>query len=123
MAHVCATKENAKCTDFYTKEMDGLNKEWSGVCWMNPPFGAVMRKWVQKAFEESRKNATVVILIPVRSNTNWWYKYVMRGEIRFIRGEVKFKGQKNGLWQPMCIVVFDKNRVPKAPEEFNCVID
>jgi len=112
---VCATKQNAKCQAFYTKEDDGLNKDWVGVCWMNPPFGKVMQKWVAKAFVESRKNATVVMLIPVRSNTNWWHKYVMQGEIRFIRGEVTFKGHKNGLWQPMCIIVFKNNK--DAPQD------
>ena len=36
---VCATKENAKCQKFFTREDDGLAKEWNGVCWMNPPYG------------------------------------------------------------------------------------
>lgn len=29
---VCATKENAKCKKYYTKEQDGLSQEWEGVC-------------------------------------------------------------------------------------------
>jgi len=28
---VCASKENAKCTKFYTKEQDGLKQDWGGV--------------------------------------------------------------------------------------------
>ena len=28
----CATKENAKCSLFYTKEQDGLSKSWGGMC-------------------------------------------------------------------------------------------
>ena len=26
----CATTENAKCKKFFTKEQDGLNKNWTG---------------------------------------------------------------------------------------------
>lgn len=28
---VCATKENAKCEHYFTKEQDGLKQEWTGV--------------------------------------------------------------------------------------------
>jgi phage N-6-adenine-methyltransferase len=36
---VCATKENAKCKVYYTKEDDGLSKHWDENIWkwMNPP--------------------------------------------------------------------------------------
>ena len=27
----CATPENAKCTKFFTKEVDGLRQNWGGV--------------------------------------------------------------------------------------------
>lgn len=27
----CATPENAKCTKFFTKEIDGLRQNWGGV--------------------------------------------------------------------------------------------
>lgn len=36
---VCATKDNAKCENFFTPEMDGLKQEWTGACWCNPPYG------------------------------------------------------------------------------------
>jgi phage N-6-adenine-methyltransferase len=103
---VAAHEGNAKCKDFFTEDDNGLLQPWHGVCWMNPPFGRVMKKWVKKAFEEWKRGSTVVCLLPARTNTAWWHDWVMQGEIRFIRGEVTFKGQKNGLWMPMAIVVF-----------------
>ena len=46
----CATKENAKCKKFYTKEDDGLSKDWLNErVFMNPPYGREIGKWVKKA--------------------------------------------------------------------------
>lgn len=112
---VCATEENKKCSLFFDEERDGLQQDWSiytAPCWMNPPFGK-QGKWVKKAYEESRKGATVVCLLPSRTNTNWWHDYCMKGEIRFIRGRPKFKGAKHGLPQPLAIVIFRPPRDEK----------
>lgn len=50
---VCANPENAKCEKFYTKEDDGLSINWTGVCWMNPPYGKEISRWLRKAYESS----------------------------------------------------------------------
>ena len=103
---VCATAENTKCEKYFDSEIDGLSQDWKGICWMNPPFGQ-QKKWVEKAYNESKNGTVVVCLLPARTNTNWWHDYCMKGEIRFIRGRPKFKGAKHGLPQPLAIVVFD----------------
>lgn len=104
---VCANSKNTKCSVYFTKEKNGLAQNWSKyhACWMNPPFGD-KKKWIQKAYDESQKGTTVVCLVPARTNTNWWHDYCMKGEIRFIRGRVIFKGAKHGLPQPLAIVIF-----------------
>ena len=68
---VCAIPANAKCARFFTPVDDGLQQAWSGVCWANPPYGLVLRQWVRKAWESARAGATVVCLLPVRSDTVW----------------------------------------------------
>lgn len=107
---VCATAENAKCGKFYTKEQDGLKQDWGGVCWMNPPYGKEIGKWMEKAYTESRTaGATVVCLVPARTDTAWWHDYAMKGNITFLRGRLKFGGCKNSAPFPSAIVVFDGN--------------
>ena len=50
----CATKENAKCDNYITKEDDGLLQDWRGeVVFMNPPYGREISKWIEKAYIES----------------------------------------------------------------------
>lgn len=102
---VSATAENAKASHFFTKEQDGLSQKWGGVCWMNPPYGQQIKKWVEKAYEEAKAGSTVVCFLPARTNTNYWHDYCLKGEIRFIRGYPKFGNAKQGLKAPLAIVV------------------
>jgi phage N-6-adenine-methyltransferase len=87
---VCAVPENAKCSRFFTPEQDGLKQEWTGVCWMNPPYGREICAWVCKAYESAQNGAIVVCLLPSRTDTSWWHDYCMKGEITFLRGRLKF---------------------------------
>lgn len=101
---VCATRENAKCAKFYTPEQDGLKQTWGGTLWMNPPYGREIGKWVKKA---SESNATVVCLLPARTDTRWFHDYIYgKAEIRFVRGRLKFGGSKNSAPFPSMVVIF-----------------
>ena len=104
---VCANEENAKCERFFTQEMDGLKQEWTGVCWMNPPYGRAIKSWMKKAYESSQNGAKVVCLVPARTDTAWWHDYAMKGEIEFIRGRLKFGDAKNSAPFPSAIVIFE----------------
>jgi hypothetical protein len=73
---------------------------------MNPPFKN-MKHFVKKAYDE-RHDAVTVCLIPARTNTNWWHEYCMKGEVLFIQGRPKFKGNIHGLPQPLALVVFGR---------------
>ena len=47
---VCADDSNHKVARYFTKEQDGLTQDWQNeVCWMNPPYGDGIPKWVEKA--------------------------------------------------------------------------
>ena len=101
---VCALPENAKCKNYFTPEMDGLKQEWTGVCWCNPPYGREIGKWVEKA---AKSFATVVMLLPARTDTKWFHDWVLPyGEIEFLKGRLKFGGAKNSAPFPSMIVVF-----------------
>src|SRR5436853_1978050 len=69
---VCATPANAKCPRFFTAADDGLVQPWEGVCWMNPPYGKTIGQWIAKAYTSAQEGATVVCLLPVRTDTKWW---------------------------------------------------
>lgn len=108
----CATAENAKCAQFFDRRRDGLSRPWTGVCFCNPPFGRAVGRWVRKAYESARAGATVVMLIPARTDTRYWHSYVAKSaEVRFLKGRVRFGGAKAGAPFPSAVVVF-------RPEQF-----
>ena len=82
---VCALASNAKCAKFFTPEVNGLTQAWEGVCWMNPPYGRGIRMWLKKAYESAQQGATVICLVPSRTDTQWWHDYCMKGKFALSR--------------------------------------
>lgn len=116
---VCANDNNAKCGEYFTEEQDGLCQSWQreAPAWMNPPYGREIGKWVKKAYEESLLGQTVVCLLPARTDTKWWHDYVMHaGEVRFIRGRLKFGDSANSAPFPSAVVVFKPNTEKESGE-------
>lgn len=106
---VCATPEKAKCARYYTQEQDGLQQKWEGRCWMNPPYGRKIGQWVQKAYESSLQGATVVCLLPARTDTAWWHDFCIAhaAKITFLRGRLKFGDAKHSAPFPSAVVLFE----------------
>lgn len=105
----CADDRNHKCAQYYTRAQNGLLQDWGGErVYCNPPYGKAIADWVRKAFEESQKpNTLVVMLIPARTDTKYFHDYIYgKAEIRFIRGRLKFGGQKNSAPFPSMVVVY-----------------
>ena len=107
----CCTKESAKCEHFYTTNENGLLQDWGKeTVFMNPPYSEVSH-WMRKAFGAAQDGATVACLIPSRTDTRWWHDYAMKGEIRFIKGRLRFGDATENAPFPSCVVVF-------RPKEF-----
>ena len=88
----CSTDANAKCAKHYTIEDDGLSKSWAGeVVFCNQPYGRRIGEWVRKCAEEA-DHATVVLLIPARTDTAYFHDYIYgKADITFLRGRLKFE--------------------------------
>lgn len=113
---VCATKENAKCQRYFTKEENGLEQDWGRhSAFMNPPYGRAIINWVRKAYLASQQGATVVCLLPSRTDTAWWHDYVIPyGKITFLRGRIRFVDALYSAPFPSAVVVFYPSNVDKS---------
>jgi phage N-6-adenine-methyltransferase len=104
---VAAQPDNAKCPRYFTPEDDGLMQPWEGVCWMNPPYGKTIGQWVAKAYESAQQGATVVCLLPARTDTKWWQRYcVSPAKVEFVSGRLTFGGASNPAPFPNAVVIF-----------------
>jgi phage N-6-adenine-methyltransferase len=118
---VCAVASNAKCERYFSPEVDGLKQEWPAgeVCWMNPPYGREIGRWVEKAYRSSLLGVTVVSLLPARTDTVWWHRFVTKAfEIRFLRGRLKFGKAKHSAPFPSAVVIFKPGKHDKPLVRF-----
>ena len=105
----CSTNENNKCEKHFTIDDDGLKQDWQGyTVFVNPPYGRVLKEWVKKCYDESLKpNTRVVMLIPARTDTIYFHKYIYNiATIRFLKGRLKFGECTNSAPFPSMLVIF-----------------
>jgi phage N-6-adenine-methyltransferase len=113
----CTDESNPLRTKrFYTERDDGLARPWSGLVFANPPYGRALPTWIAKARDEARRSrATVVCLVPARTDTRWWSVCREAGEITYLEGRVRFELPDGSLADPApfpsAIVVF-RPRLP-----------
>lgn len=112
----CATDETAKCDRWFTKADNGLKRAWFGSVYVNPPYGREIGDWLARAAHQIRYKRVerIVMLLPARTDTKWWHRYVMghAKEIRFIEGRLKFQGGSTSAPFPSVIAIFDRRLCP-----------
>lgn len=125
----CATKENRKCQMYFTIADDGLSKPWAELgyrsAYVNPAYSK-LKAWVSKCALESKQGMTCVMLIPARTDTKAWHRYIYDAsrwkcregvEVRFLPWRIVFEvdgkpvinpktGKPQGAPFPSCIVIF-----------------
>jgi site-specific DNA-methyltransferase (adenine-specific) len=111
---VAASRKNAKCRRYLTKDDNALARRWAPLrCFMNPPYGRDLPLWMAKAAEEWRAGATVVCLVPARTDTLWFHELALTrsAEIRFIKGRLRFNEHRDAKRRkratfPSCVIIF-----------------
>ncbi|MDA8287229.1 MAG: DNA N-6-adenine-methyltransferase [Actinomycetota bacterium] len=61
----------ATATRQYTVEEDGLQQQWSGRVWLNPPYSNAAA-WVKRLSRHGIGTA----LVFARTETSWWFESV-----------------------------------------------
>lgn len=119
---VACLPESALCSKYFTPDDDGLSQDWTGVAWCNPPFNNI-KGWAKKAAEEHVKGATILMLVPSRTDTQAFQKFLFEFApvLCFIKSRLKFDNPSLPSWKedgshkkttapfPTCLAVFDAN--------------
>ena len=92
-------------------DFDGLTADWIGSIFINPPYSRI-RAFLNKAMIEIKHNADVIVfLVPARTDTKWFHELVLgRAEVRFLRGRLKFGGQRNNAPFPSMLCIFRREQ-------------
>ena len=92
-------------------EIDGLQIEWNGNIYINPPYSNI-EPFIRKGIDEIKANRATkcVYLIPIRSDTKYWHDLVLKyaSEIRFVKGRLNFNESKSPAPFPCVLVIFDQ---------------
>lgn len=121
---VAANKRNTLCDEYMGNALDP-SANWShlgGACWCNPPYSRGRQaKFIEAAALWRWRGVTTVMLIPARTDTKAFHRYIWnkdahrprRGvEVRFLPGRIKFVGAKHGAPFPSMIVIFRGEKYP-----------
>lgn len=83
---------NVRADQYFTKEDNGLEQEWKGNVFCNPPYGKnEIPAWVNKALNS---DAITLLLVPSRTSNKWWTD-LEACPVCFVRGRLKFVGADN----------------------------
>jgi phage N-6-adenine-methyltransferase len=92
----------------WTEADDGLSHPWCGMIFVNPPYSRALPKWVAKCAAEADAGATVVGLVPSRTDTRWWHDHIAgRADVVMIKGRLRFSGRKMSAPFPSALVIWN----------------
>lgn len=86
---------------------DGLKIKWAGRVFCNPPYSRIVEFLKKGLFHLAIGDCEILVyLVPSRTDTAWFHDYCTKGEIRFLRGRLKFGNAKSSAPFPSMVVVF-----------------
>lgn len=94
----------------YTLFDNGLNKEWKGRVWCNPPYGREAEKWMARMADHGNG----ILMLMARTETKAFFDHVWdkAHSILFMKGRVNFchvngTMAKGNAGAPSCLISYD----------------
>lgn len=123
--------KRVQATKFYTRETDGLAKEWKGRVWMNPPYASdLIGKFTTKLTQHYIKDdiSEAVVLVNNATETTWFQEMANHATaIVLITPRIKFLSPDGGIGAPLqgqVVLYFGANRevFQREFEKFGLVV-
>ncbi len=112
--------ETVRAKLYFTAEENGLDKEWAGRVWINPPYSAELLVKFCKKIVFHVQNGDIpqaIVLVNNATETNWFNLLVRKATaVVFPKGRVKFVTQEGKMGSPLqgqAVLYFGPN-----PSEF-----
>jgi phage N-6-adenine-methyltransferase len=107
--------EIVKAENYYTVETNGLEQEWHGNVWLNPPYSQpLISHFSNKLIEQLANINQACVLTNNATETEWYQRMLERcNAVCFIKGRIKFldlDGDATGApLQGQSMIYFGKN--------------
>lgn len=85
--------ERVQADDFFTEEDNGLDKEWFGNVWCNPPYSAsLIKKFTKKCLDQynNNKNISSIIILTNSGTDTQWNLPLQEGVQVYTNGRISF---------------------------------
>lgn len=107
-------QQTVKAGTYYTAETNGLDKEWVGNVWLNPPYASdLIGKFIDKLVSEKKNYNQAVVLVNNATETEWFNKIVsISSMVCFPKSRVKFympDGKTGAPLQGQAVLYIGKN--------------
>lgn len=100
---------------------DGRKIKWIGRVFCNPPYSHIPDFLKKGLFHLASGDCEVLVyLVPARTDTAWFHEFCLKGEVRFLRGRLRFGKAKSSAPFPSMVVVFHKWAFDNVPFDINC---
>jgi hypothetical protein len=112
------------------KAQDGLAIPWSSPefarapgravrVWVNPPYGRHLGDWFAHAVEAAADGAQVLLLVPARTDTAWWHRWVAQADaVCFWAGRITFAGAPAPAPFPSALIYYGRERLAAVERAF-----
>jgi len=113
-----------------TKEQDGLASSWALPelaqtpgkpvrVWVNPPYGRHLGDWFAHAVEAAIQGAEVLLLVPARTDVEWWHRWVAQADaVCFWAGRITFAGAPAAAPFPSALIYYGQERLGAVERAF-----
>jgi len=106
--------QTVRATVYYTKENSGLDKDWPGRVWLNPPYGGLSGAFVARLVEQVKAGITTeaIVLVNANSTETKWFAPMWDYTLCFTDHRIDFEtptGARNGSTHGSVFVYIGKN--------------
>ena len=102
-----AQAHNHRLERYWSPEQNGLIQDWTGErVWVNSPWPRRMLAAVAAKAYQNREVTVTAMLTPVKCDQGWWHDYAMKGEVRFVKTRVAFRGAAGCYAGPIAIIIW-----------------
>lgn len=103
-----------KAAAYYTKENSGLEVPWNGTVWLNPPYGGLQARFIEKLLQDFAAGQVTAAIVLVNSHCTdtTWFQPLFDGALCFTDHRINFYGddERSGSTHGSVFAYFGEHR-------------